>query len=111
DVVFQPHKIRRSGIWRAVDGRVLVYVHKEQELHDVERRYPAARYVLVDDKLRILSAVKEIWGERVATVFPRQGHYAVDPAVLSGYPPADVSVERIGDLLDGKLAQLGAAVR
>ncbi|MGZ4384750.1 MAG: HAD family hydrolase [Gaiellaceae bacterium] len=111
DVVFQPHKIRRSGIWRAVDGRVLVYVHKEQELHDVERRYPAARYVLVDDKLRILSAVKEIWGERVTTVFPRQGHYAVDPAVLSGYPPADVSVERIGDLLDGKLAQLGAAVR
>ena len=100
DVVFQPRKIERSGLLAAVDGHVLVYVHKEQELHDVERRYPAERYVLVDDKLRILSAVKHVWGERVTTVFPRQGHYATDPAILAAYPPADVSVERIGDLLE-----------
>jgi FMN phosphatase YigB (HAD superfamily) len=100
DVVFQPRKIERSGLLAAVDGHVLVYVHKEQELHDVERRYPAERYVLVDDKLRILAAVKEAWGERVTTVFPRQGHYATDPAILAAHPPADVSVERIGDLLE-----------
>jgi FMN phosphatase YigB (HAD superfamily) len=99
DVVFQPRKIERSGIHAAVDGAVLLYVHKEHELDDVERRYPCDRYVLVDDKLRILSAVKEIWGERVTTVFPRQGHYALDPEVLSRYPPADISVDRIGDLL------------
>jgi FMN phosphatase YigB (HAD superfamily) len=100
DVVFQPRKIERSGLLAAVDGHVLVYVHKEQELHDVERRYPAERYVLVDDKLRILAAVKEAWGERVTTVFPRQGHYATDPAILAAHPTADVSVERIGDLLE-----------
>ena len=90
----------------AVDGHVLVYVHKEQELHDVERRYPAERYVLVDDKLRILSAVKHAWGERVTTVFPRQGHYATDPAILAAHPPADVSVDRIGDLLELDLESL-----
>jgi FMN phosphatase YigB (HAD superfamily) len=106
DVVFQPRKIERSGLLAAVDGHVLVYVHKEQELHDVERRYPAERYVLVDDKLRILSAVKHVWGERVTTVFPRQGHYATDPAILAAYPPADVSVERIGDLLELDLESL-----
>jgi FMN phosphatase YigB (HAD superfamily) len=99
DVVFQPRKIARSGIHAAVEGDVLLYVHKEEELDEVERRYPCDRYVLVDDKLRILSAVKEIWGDRVTTVFPRQGHYAVDPEVLSRYPPADISVDRIGDLL------------
>ncbi|HZT14638.1 MAG TPA: HAD family hydrolase [Gaiellaceae bacterium] len=102
DVVFQPRKIRRSGIWDAVDGNVLVYVHKERELDDVERRYPAERYVLVDDKLRILAAIKEAWGERVTTVFPRQGHYALDPAEVERYPAADVTVERIGDLLDAE---------
>ena len=100
DVVFQPRKIRRSGIWEAVDGDVLVYVHKERELADVERRYPAERYVLIDDKLRILAAIKEAWGERVTTVFPRQGHYALDPAEVARYPPADATVERIGDLLE-----------
>jgi len=99
DVVFQPRKIARSGIHAAVEGHVLLYVHKEEELDEVERRYPAEHYVLVDDKLRILSAVKEAWGERVTTVFPRQGHYALDPEVLSRYPPADISVDRIGDLM------------
>jgi FMN phosphatase YigB (HAD superfamily) len=100
DVVFQPRKIRRSGLWETFAGEVLVYIHKELELEDVERRYPAERYVLVDDKLRILAAVKEAWGERVTTVFPRQGHYANDPAEVERYPQADVTVERIGDLLE-----------
>jgi FMN phosphatase YigB (HAD superfamily) len=99
DAVFQQRKIERSGLLEAFAGHALVYIHKEDELADVERRYPAERYVLVDDKLRILSAVKEVWGERVTTVFVRQGHYAVDPDVLARYPAADVSVERIGDLL------------
>jgi FMN phosphatase YigB (HAD superfamily) len=99
DVVFQPRKIARSGIHAAVEGDVLLYVHKEDELDDVERRYPCDHYVLVDDKLRILAAVKEIWGDRVTTVFPRQGHYALDPEVLAKYPPADIAVDRIGDLL------------
>lgn len=100
DVVFQPRKVERSGLFEAVDHNVLIYVHKEEELHDVERRFPAERYVLVDDKLRILTAVKTIWGARVTTVFPRQGHYALDPAVTAKYPPADISIERIGDLLN-----------
>ena len=99
DVVFQPRKIERSGIRGAVDGRVLVYIHKERELADVERFYPAEHYVLVDDKLRILAAVKEIWGQRVTTVFVRQGHYAHDPAILSAYPPADLAIDAIADLL------------
>jgi FMN phosphatase YigB (HAD superfamily) len=99
DVVFQPRKVQRSGLYEAVEGRVLIYIHKEQELDDVESRYPAERYVLVDDKLRILSAAKNIWGQRLTTVFPRQGHYAHDPDILAAYPPADITVERIGDLL------------
>jgi FMN phosphatase YigB (HAD superfamily) len=99
DVVFQPRKVERSGLWSAVDGNVLIYVHKEHELDDVEARFPAERYVVVDDKLRILAAIKHAWGERVTTVFPRQGHYAHDPATLSAYPPADITVDRIGDLL------------
>jgi FMN phosphatase YigB (HAD superfamily) len=98
DVVFQPLKVERSGIGQAVGGEVLIYVHKEKELDDVEARYPADRYVLVDDKLRILHAVKEIWGERVVTVFPRQGHYALDPEQISRYPAADVTIEAIGEL-------------
>jgi FMN phosphatase YigB (HAD superfamily) len=98
DVVFQPRKVERSGLFDAVEGRVLIYIHKEFELDDVERRHPADHYVLVDDKLRILSAVKKIWGSRVTTVFPRQGHYAFDPKVIAAYPPADVTVERIGEL-------------
>jgi FMN phosphatase YigB (HAD superfamily) len=99
DVVFQPRKIERSGLWSAVEGQVLIYVHKEQELDDVVERFPARHYVLVDDKLRILAAVKDIWGHRVTTVFPRQGHYAHDPRVLAEYPPADITVERIGEML------------
>jgi FMN phosphatase YigB (HAD superfamily) len=99
DVVFQPHKVRRSGLHEEFAGRVLIYVHKEQELADVEARYPAEHYVLVDDKLRILTAVKDLWRSRVSTVFVRQGHYAVDPAILQRYPPADITIDRIGDLV------------
>ncbi|MFY9972536.1 MAG: HAD family hydrolase [Roseiarcus sp.] len=99
DAVFQPRKIERSGLWKAFDDDILIYIHKEEELSDVERLYPARRYVLIDDKLRILAAVKAIWGDRVATVLPRQGHYAIDPKAISTYPPADIQVERIGDLV------------
>ena len=105
DVVFQPHKVERSGLRRAVEGRVLIYIHKERELADVERRFPAARYVLVDDKLRILDAVKKIWKDRVTTVFPKQGHYAHDPKVLAEYPAADVSIGAIGELADHELSR------
>jgi FMN phosphatase YigB (HAD superfamily) len=100
DVVFQPRKIERSGLLEAVDGNVLIYVHKELELEDVEQRYPAERYVFVDDKLRLLAAFKAAWGARVTTVFPRQGHYARDPEILRTYPAADLTVERIGDLVN-----------
>ena len=99
DAVFQPRKVERSGLWRAVDDRVLIYVHKERELEYVERLYPAKHYVIIDDKLRILAAVKKIWGERVTTVFPKQGHYAFDPDALAAYPPADIELAKIGDLL------------
>jgi FMN phosphatase YigB (HAD superfamily) len=111
DVVFQPRKVERSGLFEAVERNVLIYIHKEVELEDVERRYPAERYVLVDDKLRILAAVKKVWGKRVTTVFPRQGHYATDPKALEGHPPADVTIERIGELLDHDLAGLIAAAK
>jgi FMN phosphatase YigB (HAD superfamily) len=106
DVVFQPRKIERSGLFDAVDGRVLIYIHKEQELDDVESRYPAEHYVLVDDKLRILTAVKKAWGSRLTTVFPRQGHYALDPKILAENPPADITIERIGDLVNYDLPAL-----
>ena len=103
DVVFQPRKVERSGISEAVDGHVLIYIHKEKALDDVEQRYPAQHYVLVDDKPRILAAVKEAWGERVTTIFPRQGQYARD---AKAYRPADLTVERIGDLLTHDLPEL-----
>src|ERR1035438_5608806 len=103
DVVFQPRKVDRSGLHEAVDGHALIYVHKEHELADVEARYPAAHYVMVDDKLRLLAAIKKIWGVRVTTVFVRQGHYARDPKILAAYAPADASIERIGELLDFQL--------
>jgi phosphoserine phosphatase len=109
DVVFQPRKIERSGLFEAVEGNVLVYIHKEQELDDVKRRYPGDHYVLVDDKLKILTAVKKVWGARVTTVFPQQGHYARDPHLLKSYPPADVTIDRIGDMLRYDLAQLVGA--
>ncbi len=99
DVVFQPLKIQRSGLWDAVEDRVLIYLHKEQMLDDVEQRYPARHYVMVDDKLRILSAMKEILQDRLTTVFVRQGHYALDPVAVRAYPTPDLSIERIGDLL------------
>jgi FMN phosphatase YigB (HAD superfamily) len=106
DVVFQPRKVERSGLFEAVDGNVLIYIHKEQELDDVEQRYPAEHYVLIDDKLRILSAVKTIWASRATTVFPRQGHYATDRQVLARFPPADVTITSIGDLLKHDLSTL-----
>lgn len=99
DVVFQPHKVQCSGLFDAVDGNVLIYVHKEHELADVKRRFPSRHYVLIDDKLRILTAVKKLWRNRVTTIFVRQGHYALDPKVLATYPPADVQIDRIGDML------------
>ena len=100
DVVFQPRKVQRSGLWDAVGGRVLIYIHKEQMLDSVQRCYPARRYVMVDDKQRILAAMKQILGERLLTVFPRQGHYAHDPANTARYPAADISIDSIGDLLE-----------
>jgi FMN phosphatase YigB (HAD superfamily) len=100
DVVFQPRKVMRSGIWDAVDGRVMIYLHKEKMLDAVERHYPADHYVMVDDKLRLLDAMKQIWGTRLTTIFVRQGHYALDLANLSAFPPADVTIERIGALTD-----------
>jgi FMN phosphatase YigB (HAD superfamily) len=106
DVVFQPRKIRRSSLWDAVEGRVLIYIHKELLLDDVERRYPARRYVMVDDKLRILAAMKNVWGDRLTTVFPRQGHYALDPEVVAAYPAADITIERIGELVNYDLTDL-----
>ena len=106
DVVFQPRKVERSGIFEAVAGHVLIYIHKEEALDDVEHRYPADHYVVVDDKLRILDAVKKIWGDRVTTVFPRQGQYAHDSKAIAGYLPPDLTVERIGDLLDYDLAAM-----
>ncbi|HEV3425396.1 MAG TPA: HAD family hydrolase [Paraburkholderia sp.] len=108
DVVFQPRKIKQAGLWDAVEGRVLIYIHKEQMLDEVEQRYPAHRYVMVDDKLRILAAMKQIWKERLKTVFPRQGHYALDPANLAAYPPADVTIEHIGELASMNLGTLSA---
>jgi FMN phosphatase YigB (HAD superfamily) len=106
DVVFQPRKIERSGLFEAVDGRVLIYVHKENELADIEQRFPADHYVFIDDKLRLLSEFKQIWGQRVTTVFPQQGHYAHDPKILAEYPAADITIDRIGRLLDITREQL-----
>ena len=106
DVVFQPRKIQRSGLAAAVEGRVLIYIHKEQMLEAVAKRYPARHYVMVDDKLRILSVMKKQWEDRLTTVFPRQGHYALDRKNIIAYPPADLTVERIGDLVDYDLTAL-----
>jgi FMN phosphatase YigB (HAD superfamily) len=106
DMVFQPRKVQRSGIFETVEGHVLIYIHKEESLKDVEHRYPADHYVLVDDKLRILTAVKQAWGSRVTTVFPRQGEFALNPVTVVSYPPADITVERISDLLSYELHDL-----
>ncbi len=109
DVVFQPHKVYRSGLFEEFDGNVLIYVHKEQELADVEQRYPADHYVLIDDKLRILDAIKQIWKSRVTTVFVNQGHYAHDPDIWKKFPAPDIRLERIGDLLNYTAESFGAA--
>jgi FMN phosphatase YigB (HAD superfamily) len=109
DVVFQPRKVQRSGLWDAVEERVLIYLHKEQMLASVEQRFPAEHYVMVDDKLRILTAVKKVWGRRVTTVFPRQGHYALDPRELAAWPDADVTLESIGQLLELPESAMGGA--
>ena len=106
DVVFQPRKVERSGLWAAVGGEVLIFIHKEEMLDEVERRYPARRYVMIDDKLRILTAVKKFWSSRVTTVFVRQGHYATDPKIFASYPPADISIGCVGDLLQYRLREL-----
>jgi FMN phosphatase YigB (HAD superfamily) len=110
DAVFQPRKVERSGLWDAVEGRVLIYIHKEKRMADVEKRYPAEHYVMVDDKLRILSAMTKVWDDKLTTVFPRQGHYALDPKNISSYPPAHITVQRIGELINYDLAEfLGEA--
>jgi FMN phosphatase YigB (HAD superfamily) len=106
DAVFQPRKVRRSGVRDAVDGRVLIYIHKEEMLDPTRLRYPARHYVMVDDKLRILTAMKSVMGDTLTTIFVRQGHYALDPAEVAAYPAADVSMERIGDLLNADIAAL-----
>ena len=106
DAVFQPRKIARSGLWEAAEGHVLIYIHKEEMTADIEAHYPADRYIVIDDKLKILSAMKAAWKDRVTTVFPRQGHYASDPDILATYPPADLSVAHIADLLEMDLEQV-----
>jgi len=99
DVVFQPRKIERSGLWDAVESRVLIYIHKEKMLDAVVAAYPARHYVMIDDKLRVLTMMKDQWRDRLTTVFPRQGHYAHDPNILAAFPSADLTVDRIGDLV------------
>ena len=108
DVVFQPLKVHRSGLYESFEGNVLIYIHKEHELDDIAERFPAPHYVFIDDKVRILSVVKKVWGSRVTTVFPRQGHYANDAVEVAKYPSPDVTIERIGDLLDYDFSKLMA---
>jgi FMN phosphatase YigB (HAD superfamily) len=109
DAVFQSRKVQRSGLWDAVEGRVLIYIHKEQMLDDVEASYPARHYVMVDDKLHILKAMKKIWGARLTNLWPRQGHYALDPQTIALYPAADLTIERIGDLVNYDLSAILSA--
>lgn len=109
DVVFQPRKVDRSGLYEVFEGHVLIYIHKELELDDVEAKYPAAHYVMIDDKVRILGAIKKHWGARVTTVFPRQGHYALDAALVAKYPKPDITIERIGELQKYSLEEILAA--
>ncbi len=109
DVVFQPRKVDRSGLYDTFEGHVLIYVHKEQELEDVEAKYPAEHYVMVDDKVRLLAAIKQHWGKRVTTVFPRQGHYALDEKLVAQFPKPDITLERIGELKKYSLEQMAAA--
>ncbi len=109
DAVFQPRKVFRSGLSTLFERRVLIYIHKEDELATVERLFPARHYVMIDDKLRLLDAIKRSWGARVTTVFPRQGHYANDMSILTEYPPADLSIGAIGELADYDAQMLRSA--
>jgi FMN phosphatase YigB (HAD superfamily) len=109
DVVFQPRKVHRSGLFEAFNGEVLIYIHKEQQLEDVEAKYPAEHYVMVDDKVRLLTAMKQHWGKRVTTVFPRQGHYALDQKLVAQFPAPDITLTRIGELVNYSLDQIRAA--
>jgi FMN phosphatase YigB (HAD superfamily) len=106
DVVLQPRKVLRAGLWAAVSGRVLICAHKERRLEDVERLHPARHYVMIDDKLRVLAAMKSVLGDRLTTVFPHQGHYALDPAEIAAHPAADISIACIGDLVDQDIRPL-----
>jgi len=106
DVVFQPRKVDRSGLYEYFEGNVLIYVHKEEELHDVETKYPADHYVMVDDKVRILAALKKHWGKRVTTIFPRQGHYAMDAKQIAQYTRPDITLDRIGELTRYSLEEI-----
>ena len=105
DVVFQPLKVRRSGLWDAVEGRVLIYIHKEKMLDSVEKLYPARHYVMIDDKIHVLNAIKSVWQDRVTTIMPRQGHYAHDPRLLAANPPADITVDHIADVIQLDFSQ------
>ena len=109
DVVFQPRKVDRSGLGDVFGSNVLIYVHKEHELDDVEARFNAKHFVMIDDKVRLLSAVKKFWGPRVTTVFPRQGHYALNAVEVAKYPRPDITIERIGELLDYSFEEMRAA--
>ncbi len=109
DVVFQPRKIDRSGLYEIFEGHILIYIHKELELDDVEAKYPATHYVMVDDKVRILAEIKKHWGARVTTVFPHQGHYALDASLEARYPKPDITIERIGELQRHSLGQILSA--
>lgn len=100
DVLLQSYKLAQSGVYDVVERQVLICIHKENELDMVAERYPADHYVMVDDKLRVLTAMKEKWGDKLTTVFPRQGHYALDPDILGKYPAADVTIESVGELLE-----------
>ncbi|WP_036263738.1 HAD family hydrolase [Methylocapsa aurea] len=109
DAVFQPRKIERSGLWSLFGDNVLIFIHKELELDEVERRYPAKRYVMIDDKLRVLGAIKHSWGDRVVSVFARQGHYAADPQILASYPNADITIDQIAELVNYDLSAFQAS--
>lgn len=100
DVVFQPRKVQRSGLWDAVEARVLITLHKERRIDLIEQRYPAAHYVMVDDKPRLLSAMKQVLAHRITTVFVHQGHYAIESEGKRFECPPDLRIERIGDLCE-----------
>jgi FMN phosphatase YigB (HAD superfamily) len=106
DVVFQPRKIQHAGIWDAVAGRVLIYLHKERVLDHVQKRYPAPHYVMVDDKPNLLAAMKSVLGAKLTTVFVRQGHYALAAQSNLGTPAPDRVIERIGDLQNLDISDL-----